>query len=451
MRRLHKGGPAARSSSRPLPAEAEVVVARIGTDGDGVAALADGTPVYLPFTLPGERVLAHPFAPLGRGWLAHAARLLETSAERIAPPCPHAGFCGGCALQHWQEAPYRAWKSAGLAAALTHAGFEAPALAPLVAPPPATRRRMDLALKREGGEIRVGLHLPRAGEVVDFQSCLVLAPELFALVAPLRALLGTGKLLRRQGSAVVNLLATGPDLLLRTDLPPGAALGQAERDALVAFARAEGLCRLSWAREGASGEEATPETICQLRIPEITLSGVSARPAPGAFLQASAGGEAAIIAAVRAGLPKLTAKSRIVELFAGCGTLSFALAPLTRIAAYEGSPEAVATLEAAARTAGLSGRVVATRRDLVRRPLVPAEMAGAAAVVLDPPHAGAAAQMPGIVAARPGRVIYVSCNPASLSRDAALLHAAGYRLAASTPIDQFLWSARLESVSVFVC
>ena len=435
--------PAPRAA-RPLPAAAEVCIDRIGAEGDGVAALPDGTPLYLPFTLPGETVLARPIAPLGRGWVAHAESPRAPSPERIAPVCPHAGTCGGCRLQHWAAPGYRAWKSGLLAAALERAGFTMTP-APLVGTPPSTtplggRRRMDLALRRAGASVRVGLHATRSQEVVDLAACRVLAPDLFALLAPLREALAGRALLRRQGSAVANLTANGIDLLLSTDGP----LSQDDRAALVSFAGAQHLARLSWARNSDS-----PETLCAFRPPQMDFSGITVRPPAGAFLQASAAGEAAIVAAVCAGLPKLTAKSRIVELFAGCGTLTFALARHARVAAYEGDAAACAALHAAACAASLDGRIRAEQRDLARRPLVPAELAGAAAVVLDPPHAGAPAQMPALAAARPARIIYVSCNPATLARDAALLRAAGYTAAAATPIDQFLWSARLESVTIF--
>ncbi len=174
------------------------------------------------------------------------------------------------------------------------------------------------------------------------------------------------------------------------------------------------------------------------------------RPPPGAFLQASEAGEAAIIAAVLAGLPdKLTARTRIAELYAGCGTLSFALAPHARISAYEGDAATFGALQEAASRAGLSGRVDAMRRDLARQPISAKELAPFAAVVLDPPHTGASAQIGQIAASSVRTVIYVSCNPATLGRDAQVLREAGYSLTAATAIDQFLWSVRLESVSVF--
>ncbi|OYV54707.1 MAG: hypothetical protein B7Z71_13500 [Acidocella sp. 21-58-7] len=172
-------------------------------------------------------------------------------------------------------------------------------------------------------------------------------------------------------------------------------------------------------------------------------------PPPGAFLQASIAGEAEIIKAVLAGLPKLTAKARIVELYAGIGTLSFALVPHGRIEAYEGAVDAVTAHELAIRRANLAGRMQVSVRDLNRRPLLIAEIAKAAVVVLDPPYAGAGAQMKNLAASGVKRIIYVSCNPDALATDAFALQRAGYEILTATPIDQFPYSENLESVVVF--
>jgi 23S rRNA (uracil1939-C5)-methyltransferase len=214
---------------------------------------------------------------------------------------------------------------------------------------------------------------------------------------------------------------------------------------LADFARAHGVPRVSWARD-----KGAPEPVAGLRPAITALSGLSVVPPPGAFLQASAEGEAAIVAAVLDGLPaKLPARARVAELYAGCGTLTFALAGKVRVAAWEGDAPSVAALRGGARQAGLEGRIIATHQDLARRPVLAAEFSPFAAVVLDPPFPGAAAQIAEIAASGVRRVVYVSCNPAALARDAGMLRAAGFNVAAATPIDQFLWSARLEAVVVF--
>jgi len=375
----------------------------------------------------------------GEGF-AGSAEIVTASPDRVAPPCEHFTACGGCTLQHWRDEPYIAWKTDTLTAALRRAGYDEPSIAPAARTPPGVRRRIDLAIRRHGATLTLGLHAPRSGEIVDLAMCPVLHPALVALLPPLRTVLRGLGALKREGSAVLNLLDAGPDLLLRLDGTPNAA----DRTRLAAFATAHGLPRITVATG-----KAPPETVCLLRPPTIAFAGTQVTPPPGAFLQASREGEDAIAAAVLAGLPeKLTKSTRIAELYAGCGTLTFPLARHARTDAFEGDAPSHAALRAATNATGQAGRITPHLRDLVRQPLTAKELAPFAVVVLDPPHAGAAAQMPAIAAAGVKRVIYVSCNPAALARDAAVLRGAGYRLLRATPVDQFLWSARLESVCV---
>jgi 23S rRNA (uracil1939-C5)-methyltransferase len=378
---------------------------------------------------------------IGDGWQAEAETIEDRSDARVEPPCRHFGRCGGCVLQHWRDAEYHTWKTGLLSFALRQAGFELPE--PLGFHPglPGERRRIDFAVRRAGGRIILGLHGPRSPEVIDLTDCLVLHPALMALMAPLRALLSGLRAVRREASLVVNLLDSGPDMLLRTD----AALNLDDRNALTAFAHRHDLPRISCAEAGA-----IPETICLLRPPVTAMSGVAVRPPPGAFLQATAEGAAAIIAAVLQGLPgRIMNKTRVAELYSGCGTLTFALAQAVRVAAFEGDAASVAALKQAINQGGLAGRIEVTQRDLARQPLSAKELVAFAGVVLDPPHAGAAAQIGQIAAAGVPVVVYVNCNPATLGRDAKVLRGAGYRLDHASAIDQFLWSARLESVCIF--
>jgi 23S rRNA (uracil1939-C5)-methyltransferase len=350
--------------------------------------------------------------------------------------CIHYGICGGCAVDDRHAID----KSLRLKNALARAGFLEAPVAPLVAAPLGTRRRADLGVTRRGAEISLGLHKARDAEVVDMQECVLLRPDIVRLLPPLRVLLRSLEALRRAGSVVINWLDEGADILLRMD----AAFTGPDKTKIIAFARAHNVLRISVA----TGTD-EPEPAIMLAPPVISFAGVKIVPSPGAFLQASAEGEAAIVAAVLAGLPKLTNKSRIAELFAGSGTLSFALAQRARVEAYEGNAAAVAAQDKAIRTQNLAGRMSIALRDLHRRPLQPADMAGRAAVVLDPPFAGAAAQMRFLIAANVPRVIYVSCNPEALAADAAQLHRAGYKVLNATPIDQFPFSENVESVVVF--
>lgn len=417
----------------------DLTVTALGAAGDGIARLPDGEPCFVPRGLPGETLAVRDLGKRGGARLAEPRALLRASPDRVEPPCPHFAACGGCALQHWAAAPYADWKRAKLSDALARAGFPDAPVAPVRSTPPAARRRADLGARRTASGVALGFHGRGGGALVDLRTCEVLEPRLVALFDPLRALLNGLPALRREGSAVLNLLDTGPDLLLRTD----GALDAAGRARLAAFAAAHGVPRVAWAlRDGA------PEVAAQHGAASIRFGDAEVHPPPGAFLQASAAGEAAIREAVLEGLPgRMPARAAVAELHAGIGTLSFALAGRARVAAFEVSAEAVGALAAAAGRSG--ARIQAVRRDLARQPLSPVELKAFAAVVLDPPFGGAPEQVPLLTRARVPRVIYVSCNPAALARDARFLKGAGYRVLSAVPVDQFLWSPHLEAVVAF--
>ncbi len=421
-----------------MKGEAEVEIDHLGNAGDGVARFDFGDLLHVAHTLSGERVRIGIDSQGPRGARGHILSLLRPSPDRVIPSCPHfEEYCGGCALQHQQDAAYAAWKRDLVVTALTRAGIPTPNVGPLIRTPSKARCRMDLAVGRREGGVLLGLHRTQTTDIIDMSVCEILHPTLFALVAPLRKTLSSLAALRNLGSVIVNLLASGPDLLIRTDGP----LTPQDRTKLANFATAHAVPRISWALGNGPYEVAA-----QAHAPHETFAGHRVETPPGAFLQASAEGEAAIVAAVLAGLPrKLTGKSRAIELFAGCGTISFPLAAHLRVIAYEGETAAAT----AVRRAQAGTRVEMIQRDLARQPLSAKELSSAALVLLDPPYGGAAAQMPAIAASGVKQVIYVSCNPGALTKDAAILVNAGYTLVNATPIDQFLWSAQVECVAVF--
>jgi len=417
------------------PGTAALLIDGLGADGDGLGRWPDGSPAFVPLALPGDLIEAVPSQKRGDGWAGELLRLIEPSRARRDKPCAAFGACGGCSVQEWDDAAYAAWKRGLLVGALRRAGFPEAKVAELVRTAPRSRRRMDLALARTGKRVVAGLHRRGGQEIINITPCQVLDPRLVTLAGELEDVLPGLGLLRREGSALVNLTETGFDLLLRTDAEPDAAA----RQALASFAARAGVARISWAKGRNS-----PETLCSLSRPRVDFSGIAVEPPPGAFLQASPAGEAAIIAAVLDGVPaKRPPKARMFDLYAGCGTISFALGALGPVHAVEGD---AASLAALGKAAG-GGKVTAEQRDLARRPMMAAELKSASLVVLDPPHAGAVEQIAQIAASGVPTVIYVSCDPASLARDAAML-AGRYDVVAATPIDQFLWSARLESVVV---
>ncbi|HEX7389559.1 MAG TPA: class I SAM-dependent RNA methyltransferase, partial [Acidiphilium sp.] len=328
-----------------------------------------------------------------------------SSTGLVPALCRHFGTCGGCTEQDVPEPVYREAKRQRLIAALARAGFADAPVGDMVSIPMGTRRRADFALTRQGGAVRLGFHALRSREVVDLGECPLVIPGIAALIAPLRELAARLAGFRKSGSVLVNALDHGLDVSLTLDAEATAA----DRARLVSFAREHGLLRISLG----------DEPVLVLREPALDVGGFTVIPPPGAFLQPTLEGEAAIRSAVIAGLPdKLTRKSRIVELYAGVGTLTGVLAAHARVHAVEGGKPATAALDAGVRKAVLTGRVTVEARDLARRPVTAKELAGVACVVLDPPFDGAGPQIGPVAEAKIPRVVYVSCNPDALAREA---------------------------------
>jgi len=419
----------------------ELSVETLGAQGDGQARLADGT-VFLPQVLPGERVLARVGAGGGAdGLRGEVLELLRPSPDRVEPPCPHFGPCGGCSLQHLAPEPYRRWKRSLLVEALGRRGFAdaEPLVAPLTVLPAGTRRRATLAARRDGKRVLLGFHGRGSHRVEDLRSCLVLDPALVAVLPALRAglapLLPEGK----EQALALTLTEGGVDLLLSLPAEPDLR----GREALAAIGEGADLARLSIA---VAGEAAQP--LVERRPPRLALGGVAVTLPPGAFLQATPEGEAALVAAVLAAIPPQA--ETVADLFSGVGTFSFPLARRGhRVHAVEGEGAAVAALDAAARKGRLAGQVTAERRDLERRPVLAEELEGGDVALFDPPRAGAKAQSAELAKSDLPLVIAVSCNPATFARDARTLADGGYRLESAVPIDQFPWTGHLELVARF--
>ncbi len=410
--------------------QTEVRVDAVGARGDGIAITPDG-PLYIPFAAPGDRLRVLPGDRCGSGRAAAIVALLEPGPDRIAPRCRHFGLCGACALQHLAARACATVKRRIVAAALARRGLDGTEITSPVATPPGTRRRLRIAFSGAGRR-RLGFRERGSRRIVDIRECPVAHPTLTALFNPMRRLLAD--LDTSGGEATLTATESGIDLLIAPTR--ACVLDRDAREMLAAFAAAHDLARISWA-----ADEDTPEPVVERRPPFLHFGGVEVRLPPGAFVQPSAEGEAAIVAIAA---DAVRGARRIADLYAGCGSLSFPLARIAPVHAFEGD---AAMTEALARAAG-GRRVTAERRDLARAPLAPDELAPFDAVVFDPPRAGARTQAAAIAASRVATVVAVSCNPATLARDLRLLVDGGYTMERVTPIDQFTWSAQIEAVAV---
>ena len=407
-----------------------LTITRLGRRGDGIADAPDG-PVYVPFTLPGETVEAG-------AWPGHPDRRLpikieHASPERITPVCPHFGTCGGCALQHWTAARYRDWKRGLVLEALSQAGLDAP-VDDLIDAHGEGRRRMVLHARRGQRDVlTVGFAAPRAHWIVAIDRCPILVPALDGAIAAAWAIAETVETMGKP----LDIQATATDSGLDVDLRGSGPLTPAATTALARVAEQHRLARLT--RHG---------EIVALRTPPVVTMG-RARVAlpPGAFLQATVAGEAALASLV---LEHCGKADRIADLFAGVGPFALRLAERARVTAADSDKEAIAALKRAAEmTQGLKP-IAAETRDLFRRPMAAAEFKNVACVVFDPPRQGAEAQARALAASAVPIVVAVSCNPATFARDARILADGGYRLTRVTPIDQFLYSQHVEIVANLV-
>lgn len=398
------------------PPREQVEFARIGTRGDGITT--DGR--FVPGALPGDRLLAD--------------GVLQRGAGHVPAACRHFGECGGCQLQHAADALLADHARDCALAPLAALGIAPAAVLPTHMSPPHSRRRAAMRATRRAGKVQIGFNARGQHRLVEMAHCPILDPALFALVAPLRALLAPHLADRAAIGITMTLTDNGIDLLLAnlqaTSLPV--------IEGLARFADAQGLARLSV--DGPMG----PETIVARVDPTVRFGGVPVTLPPGAFLQATIDGEAAILAAVRA---VVGTAPTVVDLFAGAGTFALPLAAAARCHAVEGAGPAIRALDAAARRASVT--LGTEHRDLFRKPLTPPELARFSAAVIDPPRAGAEAQTDALAASAVAVVAAVSCNPATFARDAQRLVAAGFVLDRLWPIAQFRWSTHVELVAEF--
>ena len=328
-------------------------------------------------------------------------------------------------------ADYAAAKRAAVQNALMKAGVNAEVLAPIIVPPH-SRRRAVFKIKSLPEGLHIGFHAARSHTVIDMHQCEVLTAGLFALVGQLRQklepLFGVGEM----ADLHVTQTDTGFDCAFRWRSSLTPALTAALSTSLSGL----GIARLTMGRE----------TVFETAVPQITLGGVTVALPSNPFLQSTAEGEAALQERVL----KIVGKAKAVaDLFSGVGTFAFPLARTAKVHAVEQDDIALAALDAATRGARGIKPVTTEKRDLFKLPLTPLELAPYDAVVLDPPRAGAEAQVRALAKSKVPLIAYVSCDATTFARDAAILAAGGYRPGPVTPIDQFLWSSHIELVGSF--
>jgi 23S rRNA (uracil1939-C5)-methyltransferase len=407
----------------------QLTIARLGHRGDGIADTATG-PVFVPYTLPGETVTAEPVP--GHPDRRHLVHVDRPSHERVAHVCKHFTSCGGCAMQHWSLAEYHLWKRSLVVEALAQENLVAP-VGDLIDAHGQGRRRATLHARRGSKDIlQVGFTAPRAHHIVAIDRCPILAPSLDGAIAAAWAIAEILKPTTKPLDIQITAADPGMDVDVRGSGPVSAG----RTTQLAAVTQKHRLARIT--RHG--------ELVAQARQPLLKIGHAHAPLPPGAFLQATAEGEATLARLV---LDHVGDAKRVADLFCGIGTFALRLAERARVTAADSDAAAIKALQqAAAKTSGLKP-VEAQARDLFRRPFMAAELKGYGAVVFDPPRQGAETQARELVKSNVPVVVAVSCDAATFARDARILVDGGYKLAGVTPVDQFRYSFHVEIVAKF--
>ena len=407
----------------------QLTIARLGHRGDGIADTPAG-PVYVPYTLPGETVTVEPVA--GHPDRRHLDHVDKPSHERAAPICKHFTQCGGCAMQHWSLAEYHLWKRGLVAEALAQAGIVAP-VADIIDAHGQGRRRAVLHARRGARDVlEVGFTAPRAHHIVAIDRCPILAPGLDGAIAAAWAIAE----ILKPADKPLDIQVTATDSGMDVDVRGSGPLNSSRTTALAGVAEKHRLARIT--RHG--------ELVAQAAQPLLKIGRAQVPLPPGAFLQATAEGEATLARLVAT----MSARPNASPIcFAASARSPLRLAERARVTAADSEASAVKALErAAANTSGLKP-VEAQTRDLFRRPFMAAELKGFDAVVFDPPRQGAEAQARELVKSAVPMVVAVSCDATTFARDARILIDGGYKLVGVTPVDQFRYSFHVEIVAKF--
>ena len=422
----------------------------ITPEGFGLA-LIDGRPLIVPGALPGERVKVR-LRRRGRGdqRRGELIEVLEPASERVAPRCPHFGICSGCALQHLDSAAQLALKQQRLRTLLWQHGQVQPDrwLAPVFHAPWGYRRRARLGVRfvEKKGGVLVGYREVGGRFVADLNRCVTLHPLIGERIVLLRDLLNQIEA-RRHIPQIEVAVGDGDVALVIRHLVP---MSPQDRERLIAFARAEEV--QIYLQSGAA-DKLVPLWPAEARPLRYGLEhwGVELRFMPGDFVQVNGAVNRSLISlAVALLVPGK--HDRLLDLYCGLGNFTLPLAGSAgAIVGLEGSPALVQRAKENAR-----------RNDIQNAQFHQADLGSPAVceawlqqrwdkLIVDPPRSGCSSLMRASGVARVSRILYVSCNPVTLARDAnSLVSQQGFRLACAGIVDMFPHTSHAEAIALFV-
>jgi len=414
--------------------ELSLHITDIGANGDGVARTENGEVVFVPFTATGDLVMAEVAKDHDGILRGKITSVMVKSPMRAVPPCRHFGICGGCALQHINEESYRVYKKNLVVTALQKAGIVLPDVVEARFIPPMTRRRANFAARIVKGKAILGFHERKSGNIRDVPDCLLLHPSLKDMVDKVKTFLPTLIDEGKKIDVLIQQVEGHCEIGLTGQIGKARQSSYEQHEAIADFVNGLGLARLS-----RRDRDFNPyETLLEVHPLVKNFGAITVNVAPGAFLQPSEEGEDVLVELVT---ENIAHEKKVADLFCGNGTFTGPIFPGRDIVAADNATDAIASL----RKSGVN----AIERNLFKEPMSVKELAGVEAVILDPPRAGASSQVHALSDTAIPKIIYVSCNPQSFAKDAAVLQQGGYDLTKLAIVDQFIWSPHTELVGVF--
>lgn len=398
----------------------QLSISHLGIHGDGVASLNDET-IFVPFTLPQEVVSIE-----REGDKVNLINILMRSPSRQEPECNLFTRCGGCVSQHMNAQTVQHWKTQRVQNTLNQAGLKGE-ITQFIHAQGTGRRRVTWHVRTLDGALTAGFMAPKSHNLIKVDHCPILSEPLqnsAALSVKIAACLTREK---KPLDVQITDTQTGLDI----DIRGYGKIHENERQALIKAAIALDLARVS----------VHGDIVIEQRSPTIVMGAHTIALPPASFLQVTQSGEDALGRLVCDALKK---SKNIADLFAGCGPFTLRLAQNSRVEAFESYAPSLKTLEKTIKHTSGMKPVKVHVRDLFKRPLLTDELKSFDSVVVDPPRAGAQAQVAQIALAKVPRVMMISCDAGTFARDAAALIEAGYRMGEITLVDQFVHSQHIE-------
>lgn len=415
-------------------------IEKLTTSGVGEGASEHGS-ILLPFVLPGEvvdyeRFMKHPNSKREQPKF-FLKSLRSISKSRIQPVCAHFTQCGGCLLQHLNEKMYGSFKRSLIAEPFIANQLDTNCIQDVIVLPAGERRRANFEVVKKNDQVFLGFHRWRSHQIINLQECHTVDPKIAALFEPMRQLFLNIMVTYQKATVYLTVTAVGVDVSI--DIHRDALQANA-LEMLETFAKTHNLVRL-FVRENRKRI-----TVYEKETPYIVFDGVKVNIEPASFLQASDRADQVLTELTISSLPQDI--HRIADLFCGRGTFTF---PLSRKGPVDGYECDIPALQALQSAADQHARPIQTfKRNLFDHPLSATELKAYNVVVIDPPRAGALAQIQALSESTISNIIYISCGPESFARDAKILiEQGGYTLEKVIPVDQFTWSPHLEVVGIF--